>query len=110
MISKQMYKVLKRIPHAPYTTTFSDMAKKKRLDINLLKALLNDAKQSNYIAFDFPNRPYYDILKNNFALTEDGQEAIEEYKRQIGTGRKATWALIIAGLSFVVAVIALFYP
>lgn len=110
MISKQMYKVLKKIPHSPTTTTFKDMESKKIVDINLLKDLLSNALASKYIAFSFRNNPYNDILKSNFALTEDGQIAIEEYEGTKYNSKLSTWALIIAGLSFIVAIIALFVP
>lgn len=108
MISKQMYNILKEIPHSPTTTTFKDMENKKILEINLLKDLLNDAMANKYIAFSFRNNPYNDILRSNFSLTELGQIAIEEYKGTKYNSRLSTWALIIAGLSFVVSIVALF--
>lgn len=108
MISKQMYKVLKEIPHSPTTTTFADIDNKKIVDINLLKDLLTDALANKYIAFSFRNNPYNDILKSKFALTELGQIAIEEYKGTKYNTKLSTWALIVAGLSFVVSIIALF--
>jgi len=108
MISKKMYKVLKEIPHSPATTTFMDLENKKIVDINLLKDLLGDALDNKYIAFPFRNNPYNDILKTKFSRTELGQIAIEEYKGTNYNSALSTWALIIAGLSFVVSIIALF--
>ena len=110
MISKQMYKVLKEVPHSPATTTFADMEKKKIADINLLKDLLRNALENNYIAFSFRNNPYNDILSSKFSLTESGQIAIEEYTETKYNSRLSTLALIIAGLSFIVSIIALFVP
>ena len=110
MISKQMFKVLKEVPHSPTTTTFQDMDKKQIVDINLLKNLLKDAFDNRYIDFQFRNSPYNDITTTRFSLTELGQIAIEEYKGTRYNSRLSTWAIIIAGLSFIVSIIALFVP
>lgn len=110
MISKQMYEILKEIPHSPTTTTFTDIENKKIVDINLLKDLLTNAIDEKYIAFSFRNNPYNDVLKSNFSLTELGQIAIEEYKGTKFNSKLSTWALIVAGLSFIVSIIALFVP
>lgn len=106
MISKQMYNILKEIPHSPNNITFKDMDSKKLVDINLLKDLLSNALDSKYIAFPFRNSPYNDILKTNFSLTEDGQIAIEEYEGTKYNSKLSTWALIISGLSFLASVAA----
>ena len=106
MISKQMHKILKEIPHSPTTTTFKDMENKKIADINLLKDLLCNALENKYIAFSFRNNPYNDILKSNFSLTELGQIAIEEYEGTKYNTALSTWALVIAGLSFLASVAA----
>ena len=108
MISKQTHKILKEIPHAPYTITFSEMASKKMVDINLLKNLLSNALENKYITFPFRNNPYNDILESKFSLTELGQTAIEEYEGTKYNTKLSTWAIIIAGLSFAVSIIALF--
>ncbi len=108
MISKQMYKVLKKVPHSPYTITFEEMVDEKIVDINLLKNILNDAVNNEYIAFTFRNSPYNDILKSKFSLSELGQTAIEEYKGVKYNSTLSTWALVLAGLSFIVSIIALF--
>ena len=109
MISKQMYKVLKKIPRHPQRMTFKEISDKKLMDISLLWSLIEEAIDCQYIAFSGRNA-VSDLSRSSFYLTEEGQIALEEYKRQLGADRKATWALIIAGLSFVVAIIALFYP
>ena len=105
MISKQMYNILKEIPHSPNNITFKDMDSKKLVDINLLKDLLNDARENEYIAFAI-HMPYNDILKSKFALTEEGQVAIEEYEGTKYNTKLSTWALIISGLSFLASVAA----
>ena len=43
MISKQMYKVLKKIPRHPQRMTFKEISDKKLLDISLLWSLLEEA-------------------------------------------------------------------
>ena len=70
MISKQMYKVLKKIPHSPTTITFADIDKQKIVDVNLLKDLLNNALDDKYIAFSFRNNPYNDILSIRKAMQQ----------------------------------------
>ena len=103
-----MYEILKNVPHSPKETNFKEMDGKKLVDISLLKNLLNDAKENNYITFSFRNNPYNDIFRTNFSLTELGQVAIEEYEGTKYSSKQSKWALIIAGLSLVVSVIALF--
>ena len=109
MISKHMYKIPKRIPRHPQRMTFKELSDKKLLDISLLWSLLEEAIDCRYIVFSGRNATS-DLSKSSFYLTEEGQIALDEYKRQLGADRKSTWALIIAGLSFVVAIIALFVP
>lgn len=106
MISKKMYKVLKKVPHLPETTNFIEMSKKKLVDISLLKNLLKDAKDKNYIA-TLEHTVFIDITSSSFGLTELGQTSIEEYKGQKDTEVRANWALVIAGLSFIASVVAI---
>jgi hypothetical protein len=42
-----------------------------------------------------------------FYLTEAGQVAIEEFENYKSSSKKATWAIIIAGLSFIASVVAI---
>ena len=107
MISKQMCAILKEIPHSPTTTTFTDMSAKKLLDVNLLMDLLSNALENKYIAYAFRN-PYNNLKKDAFSLTELGQIAIEEHEGTKYNSALSTWALVVAALSFVVAIIALF--
>lgn len=106
MISKQMYKILKNIPHAPAQTTFMDLNKKRIVDINLLKNLLENALKDAYIAFPFRNSPYNDILQTHFSLTELGQTAVEEYLDKHSSAKRGTIALVISGLSLLVSIVA----
>lgn len=107
MISKDMYKVLKEIPHAPNRIHFKDLDNKKIIDISLLKNILREAVSCKYIQFCDPTNPYKKIEVNHFYLTEAGQVSVEEYKEQKGSSAKATWALIISGLSFLASVVAI---
>ena len=106
MISKKMHIMLKGIPHSPETTTFKELSDKKLMNINLLYDLLKDAKANEYIAYRERN-PYNDLHTSNFCLTELGQIAIEEYEGTKYNSTLSTWALIIAGLSFVASVVAI---
>ena len=106
MISKQMYKILKKIPRHPKRMTFKEISDKKFMDISLLWSLLEEAIDCRYIVFSGRNA-VSDLSRSSFYLTEEGQIAIEEYKRQLGADRKATWALIISALSFIASVVAI---
>ncbi len=103
-----MYKVLKVIPHTPYTTTFKELDSKKIVEISILNNLLVEALNNKHISYTVPNNPYNDIHKNSFSLTELGQIAIEEYKGTTYNTKLSTMAIILAGLSFIVSIVALF--
>jgi len=105
MISKQMYKVLNEIPHSPATITYQDIKSKAIVDDDLLKDILAEAKNSKYVKFGH-YMPYNDILLSKFALTEEGQVAIEEYEGTKYNTKLSTWALVISGLSFLASVAA----
>lgn len=107
MISDNMNKVLKNIPYSPNKTDLKNLSKKNILDINLLASILNEAVEYGYIQFCDKINPYRNVNKNTFYLTEAGQVAIEEYKNQKGSSKKATIALIISGLSFLASVAAI---
>lgn len=106
MISKNMYKVLKIIPHAPAMISFDDLHNKCSITPCRLMDLLQEAENHRYIEIVFlgsrDNFTYSDLY-----LMEAGQTAIEEYKKQKSSSAKATWALIIAGLSFIASVVAI---
>ena len=110
MISKRMYKVLKKIPHSPATTDYQKMLNKTSFDKESLLVFLEEAKNHNYIDVVVlcPVNPFGALKQFDFFLTEDGQSAIDEYKSQKSSSRKATFALIISGLSFVASVVAIF--
>ena len=107
MISKNMYKVLKNIPHAPKRIQFKDLDSKKIMDISLLKNLLREAKSCKYIQYCDSANPYNKIEVNPFYLTEEGQVEIEEYKDKCGSSAKATCAIVISALSFIASVVAI---
>ena len=71
--------------------------------------ILEDAMNCNYIVYASRN-PYNDIQQSPFYLTEAGHIEIEEYEGTKYNTSLSTWALIIAGLSFIVAIIALYVP
>lgn len=108
MISKNMYKVLKVVPHAPDATDYNKLCEKNIHNKTLLLNLLDEAMNKKFIDLKFP-----DTTKNtenrfvNFYLTEAGQISIEEYKSQKGSSAKATWAIIISILSLIVSAIAI---
>lgn len=109
MITKDMYRVLKNIPRSPKETNSLKLLAKKTVEENLLFDILLDALNCRFIMYtERPRRDlHYSLEKSSFCLTEAGQLQIEEYENQRGSSTKATWALIIAGLSFLASVIAI---
>lgn len=108
MISKDMYRVLKRVPRSPKDTTSLKLLAEKTLEVNLLFEVLQDAMGCKYIMYTEPPRRnlHYSLENSTFCLTEAGQIQIEEYENKKGSSTKSTWALIISGLSFLASAIA----
>ena len=106
MISKSMYKVLKHIPQSPNKITLIDLSKEKICDVSFLKKRLLEAMSSEYIRFCNYKLPSKGIDLEPFYLTEAGRVEVEAYENQRGSSTKATWALIIAGLSLLVSAVA----
>ena len=77
MISKKMYKVLKKTPRHPQRITFKEISDKKLMDISLLWSLIEEAIDCQYIAFSGRNA-VSDLSRSSFYLTEEGQIALEE--------------------------------
>lgn len=105
MISKNMYTVLKKIPCYPQQITLEELREKKILNVLLLEDILNQASINKYISFvEFST--HKEIFENPFCLTEAGQIEIEEYTREKQSSVKATWALILSGISIIVSIVA----
>ena len=102
MISKDMYRLLKRFPRWPDNKPFDIIEKIPFMDKYLCLGLLMDAKQKGLVGCNGKEEEN----TAGYFLAEDGRAAIEEYKRQKGADNKATWALVIAGLSFLSSVAA----
>ena len=105
MISKNMYKVLNILPHAPATMSFDELYNKCGITPCRLMELLQEAENRHYIEIIFlgsrDNFKYSDLY-----LMEAGQTAIEEHKKQKSSSAKSTWAIIISALSFIASAIA----
>ena len=104
MISKKMYRFLKKLPRWPLNKSFDKIITESKRDKFTRLDLLVDAKSKGLVDCNGKE----DKGTSGYYLTENGQEAIEAYKRELGASQKATWALVIAGLSFVVSIIAFF--
>ena len=102
MISRDMYCLLKKLPRWPSNKTFEELDKVIRRDDFVSLGLLMNAKERGLIGCNGKEED----KTNGFYLTEEGKEALDEYTRQKSSDRKATWALVIAGLSFVASVAA----
>ena len=107
MISKDMYNVLKQIPHAPNKTNFKCLSDKKTIDISFLKSVLREAISYKYIQYCDPSNPFKQVEVHTFYLTEAGQVQIDEYENQKGSSAKSTWAIIISALSFIASIVAI---
>ena len=109
MISKKNYIVLRKIPQFPETTTLVELQKSKaikwrRINVSLLAWIVEESMDNGLIAHKGRSAPY-EVTSWKFYRTEAGQIALEEYKRSCSASVKSTWALIIAGLSFLVSCI-----
>lgn len=102
MITKDMYRLLKRLPRWPRNKSFDEIEKMPFMDKFLRLGLLIDARKRGLVNCNGKEEDN----TAGFYLSESGKEAIDEYKRQRVADSKATWALIISGLSFVVAIVA----
>lgn len=90
MISKNMYKVLKKIPLTPNRTHFKDLSNKNIVEISFLRNLLREAVSHNYIGYCDPSDRSNKIEVHHFYLTDQGQIAIEEYRHKNNSSKKAT--------------------
>ena len=106
MISKNMNKLLKHIPHSPERITLRELYKKKLFDADLQSNLMEEARECHYIICA-SHKPHKDYLETTYCLTEAGQIELEEFKGHKSASAKATWALIISGLSFAASVVAI---
>ena len=102
MISREMYRLLRKLPRWPSNKTFEELDKVIRRDDLVSFGLLMNAKERGLVGCNGKEED----KTRGFYLTEEGKEAIDEHKRQMRSDRKATWALIIAGLSLLASVAA----
>ena len=110
MISKKNYIVLRKVPQFPETTTLRELQKSKaikwrKINVSLLARIVEDSMDNGLIT-QKSHSPTCDVTSWKFYRTEAGQIALEEYKRSCSASVKSTWALIIAGLSFLVSCVS----
>ena len=103
MISRDMYRLLKRFPRWPNNKPLEGIGMFPLMDKYHRLGLIMDAKERGLI--DCIGREGDNAA--GFYLTEIGREAVEEYKRQSRADNKATWAIIIAALSLIVSIVAM---
>ena len=106
MISKDMYKVLKSLPHAPCTMTFEELHNICKITPCRLIDLLEEAEKHNYLEITFLDDEKM-LINSDLYLMEAGQTAIEEHIKQKSSSAKSTWAIIISALSFIASIIAI---
>lgn len=106
MISKNMYKVLNILPHAPCAMTFEELHNICKITPCCLIDLLEEAEKHSYLEIVFLDDEKL-VINSDLYLMEAGQTAIEEYKKQKSSSAKSTWAIIISILSLIVSAIAI---
>ena len=106
MISKNMYKVLNILPHAPCTMTFEELHNICKITPCRLIDLLEEAEKHSYLEIVFLDDEKL-VINSDLYLMEAGQTAIEEHKKQKSSSAKSTWAIIISILSLIVSAIAI---
>ena len=74
MISKEMYKILKKIPGSPKRITLKELREKVNIDVSHMWDMLEDAMACNYIVFASRN-PHSNVNMSPFYLTEAGSKA-----------------------------------
>ena len=109
MISKDMYRLLKTIPHYPESITLSELQKLTKIAPCTISVLLDNGISTGLIRYASRN-PYNSVATHPVSLTEDGQIEIEEYRRTSNSSTKATWAIIISAISAVIALVGCFFP
>lgn len=103
MISKNTYRVLKAIPLHPETITLNQLHQaqsilNKSINISLLVSIIENGLDNKFIGCKHWT-PGADIHNLKLFRTEDGQIALEEYKRNCSASFKSTLALIVSGFS-----------
>lgn len=102
MITKEMYQFLKQLPRWPENKSFDEIVTIRKKDKIAQLGMMMEARKRGLIGCNGKEEDNTE----GYYLDECGQEAIDEYKRQIGSDRKATLALIISMLSFLASVAA----
>lgn len=80
MISKNMYKVLNILPHAPCTMTFEELHNICKITPCRLIDLLEEAEKHSYLEIVFLDDEKL-VINSDLYLMEAGQTAIEEHKK-----------------------------
>ena len=94
MISKNMNKLLKHIPHSPERITLRELYKKKLFDADLQSNLMEEARECHYIICA-SHKPHKDYLETPYCLTEAGQIELEKFKgMEVVNARKGDGTLV----------------
>ena len=101
MISKNMKQFLSEIPAWPQNISVDKLSSSKKNKNYIYVQLFANAQKQGFIGINGKGE------KEGIYLSEKGREAIEEYCRTKNASSKSTWALIIAGLSFLTSAIAI---
>ena len=108
MISKDMYKTLKKIPKTPNKIHFIKLINNKSGELVVPEGMLEIAMEYKYIKYVHYSSDNM-LVADPFCLTEEGQKEIEEYERQKRTSVKSNLAIIISILSLIVSAIAIIF-
>ena len=101
MITKDMYRLLKRLPRWPANKNREQIDRIVVIDKFLKLHLIMSGIEKGYIGSNGKEETA------GFYLTECGKEAVEEYQRAQKATSRSTCALVISLLSLLVSVVAM---
>ena len=102
MISRDMYRFLKKVPRWPYNKSIEKVKGIPFMNKFLKLHLLMSAVQKDYVGSNGEGE------KSGFYLTESGREAIEEYKRSVVSIQISKIALVLSILGFLMSLASFF--
>lgn len=100
MLSREMYNVIKYIPHQPKIISYKELEEKVNIDPERLSIDITVAGWPQYDYID--NDGESQNRKSSFCLTEHGQAAIEEYR----INRRNNFILILSFITSLFAMVA----
>ena len=102
MISRDMYRLLKRIPRWPKNKTLKELRKTWFMDDMLVANLLDEAVSRGYVVTT--GKDPAEIFKWRHHLSEEGREAMEEYSRSQSSSRLSKIAIVLSVIGLLISI------